>query len=69
MLKTIIFATLLAIQAGKSPVIGNPSSHVYHTAMCVHYLTCKHCGVNFKTIQEAKTAGYRACPFIKGGKK
>lgn len=68
-MKTLILAALLAAQGSRPVVIGNPASHIYHTAGCSHFATCKHCSAQFANVADAVKAGFHACPFIKGAKK
>lgn len=69
-MKSIVLGALLLLQSGAKPaVIGNPKSHVYHTAQCVHYLTCKSCTEGFKTVDAAKAAGYHFCNILAKGQK
>ncbi len=41
-------------------VSANPKSMIYHNINCLHY-GCKSCTKTFKTAEEARKAGYRAC--------
>lgn len=47
-----------------TPYHGNTKSHVFHSSSCKHY-NCKNCTVNFKSREDALTAGYRPCRICK----
>jgi len=55
---------VLFLALGASPALAevsaNSKSMIYHNASCQHY-GCKSCTKKFKTADEAKKAGYRAC--------
>jgi len=56
----VLFLALGAAAPALADVSANPKSLIYHNASCQHY-GCKSCTKKFKTADEAKKAGYRAC--------
>ena len=44
---------------------GNRDSKIYHNAKCKYY-DCKKCVIVFKSADEAKKSGYRACKVCGG---
>ncbi len=64
LLKTLLAATLVCASvtiAGEGVAVkGNPESKIYHQPACKHY-TAKGSTKEFKSEEEAKAAGYKAC--------
>lgn len=52
----LLFSSVTAL----ADVSANPKSMIFHNASCQYY-GCKSCTVTFKTGDEARKVGYRAC--------
>jgi len=63
-LRTLLAAALVCASAAfaedAAPIKGNPKSKVCHTSTCKHY-NAKGSTVSFKTMEEARQAGYKPC--------
>lgn len=60
MLATTLVCASMAFAEGGAAVKGNPKSKVYHMPACQHY-NSKGSTKGFKSVAEAKKAGYKAC--------
>ena len=54
-----IVGTAAVGRAGSAAYHGNQNSKVFHGPSCQHY-NCKNCVVKFRSIEEARRAGFRA---------